>query len=170
MTYATPAHPWARYFAKCVDYSLFTPIVTYFFWNHSRFWFDNWHLLPVTLFGNFLWALLEAVLISYTGTTPGKALMGIRIWKEGGADYEKLDLKNSFGRSVYCWFAGMGMGIPVIALFTMYYNYRKLKRNESTSWYLETKAHVIYTPVSTARYIAAFVIFTCSNFLVAKFY
>jgi uncharacterized RDD family membrane protein YckC len=64
--------------------------------------------LPVAVLGG--WIVLEALLLATVGTTPGRALLGIRVFAEG-------DTKPGFGaalkRSALVFVAGAGMGLPL---------------------------------------------------------
>lgn len=166
MQYENTPKPWARYFAKSVDYSLFSPLISFMIWKIGYFQPHSWGF--VSIISVLLWACLEGFMISYIGTTPGKALMGIRIVKNNFAYSDKICLKKSLIRSVYCWFAGLGAGIPIIGIFTMIYNYKKLTRNELTSWDKEVDSVVLYQQVPTFRYVIAILIPIFSGVIVAS--
>jgi RDD family/GYF domain 2 len=53
------------------------------------------------------WFAIEAALLHWFGTTPGKWLLGIRVMNEDGS---ALTLKSAILRSLIVWIAGLGFG------------------------------------------------------------
>ena len=91
-----------------------------------------------------------AALISWTGTTPGKWLFGLRVRSKSG---QKLTLASALGREVYVVAAGNGLGIPIVALVCSLVQYSKLKKCEPASWD-EDGTEVLYlnhTPATQLR-------------------
>lgn len=74
---------------------------------------------------------VEALLLSTWGTTPGKALLQVRLRQKDGA---KLGYGAAWQRSLWVLVRGMGVGIPIIAIFTMLNARRTLVEQGETSW------------------------------------
>lgn len=81
-------------------------------------------LLPLAL-------LLDAALMATLGNTPGKALLGLRV---GLVDGRPLTFVQLFWRNVGVWAAGLGLGLPLVTLFTMARQHRRLKAGEGASY------------------------------------
>jgi len=60
--------------------------------------------------------VLDAALLARFGTTPGKAMLGVRV---EAADGQPLVLRQALRRNVHMWWAGMALTIPLLNLFTM---------------------------------------------------
>jgi len=78
-----------------------------------------------------LFVLVEASMLSWWGTTPGKALLNVRVRRNDGA---KLTYTEAFKRTLNVWVSGEGFGIPVLTLFTRGFACNKLTREGITSW------------------------------------
>lgn len=125
----TGTHPWQRWFARIVDIYLFAFV-----------------LGIVLVFGginvpgnDFLYGLVllvclipvEALALSSWGTTPGKALMNIRVIRTDG---RYLTVGEAMGRAINVWISGLALGIPIANLFTLVGSYNRLKNTGATSW------------------------------------
>ena len=121
--------PWVRYWARMIDYSLFTLVL--------GFLFDYFYqgLRPIPPFGGFFilffWIFVETVLVALWGTTPGKWILKIQVRDQ---KYQRLTFSNALNRSFSVWWRGVGAGIPVISLITMIVAGIKLSNNGETSW------------------------------------
>ena len=142
-------HPWRRFFARTID--LFTLglliflivafLIGYLFPSLSN---DVSKLLSNEIIAGLvlylLWLPAEAAFISLAGTTPGKWLFGIRVFKVNGA---LLSYSDALERSALVWFKGDGLGIPIVAMFARAIAYDKLKKTGTTSWD-KTVGSVVY--------------------------
>lgn len=110
---------------------------------------------------------LEALALTMAGTTPGKALLGVRVVASGGA---RPSFAQAFRRARNVAWRGMGLGIPMIALFTAIFAFARLVNKGHTHWdhanQLETRS---LGPFSGGRWqlalavlIGAFVLLTSS--------
>lgn len=118
-------HPWRRYFARTLDYILWSAFVQFILLVVIR-------IRPVP--GEFLDDLLgigalalfvpvEALLLSKFGTTPGKYVMGIRVaYYQGG----NLPYAEALERSVQVFIQGTACGIPVASLGLYAYRFFQL--------------------------------------------
>jgi hypothetical protein len=139
----TPVRPWRRYFARAIDtffssfiifaclgfvlYSLSPNIHQSFFslfeGKGERFW--------NMLFSYFGAIFLNAAFIGYTGSSPGKYLLGIKITDKHD---KPLGYKIALKRELLVWYKGLGLGIPFISFFTQLAAYNTLKSRGKTSW------------------------------------
>lgn len=78
---------------------------------------------------------LEPAVISLTGTTPGKALLGMRLRAPNG---KKLSYGAAFTRYFGMLWHGMGLGIPIWSLIQLYRTVRRCVNGESQPWDEET--------------------------------
>ena len=85
-----------------------------------------------------LMAVLEPLSLRLFGTTPGKALMGLRLI---GADGKKLRWADGFFRYVWMLWSGCGFYIPVLSIIQLYRSFERCRREETQPWDRET----IYT-------------------------
>lgn len=76
-----------------------------------------------------IWVPAEAVLISLFGTTPAKWLFGIRVAHPSG---DLLPFSEALNRSFLVFVQGVGFGIPLVALFTQLFAYRRLTKTGTT--------------------------------------
>src|SRR5688500_15128790 len=115
-------HPWTRFWARQFDLLIFgfvfgvgVVVIGYLAPSSILRTSSDFGLLwgvPVT----FAWVFVEALSLHLLGTTPGKGLLKIRIDK---ADSSPLTYGDALSRSLKVWFRGMGMGRPIVPLFTM---------------------------------------------------
>jgi hypothetical protein len=75
-------------------------------------------------------ALVLALTMALTGTTPGKAILGIRV----SASKNQGRLKFFLVREVKVWLAGLGLGIPIFGLFTQIYQYSQVTAGKPASY------------------------------------
>lgn len=70
-------------------------------------------------------------MLSSWGTTPGKALSKIRLRCENGS---RLSYSQALKRSFSVAVKGLGLGLPLISLFTLLNSYNDLTKKGKTSW------------------------------------
>ncbi len=136
-------HPWRRYFARMIDIVI----------NGLAMWFliglvlaavDQDTAKAITDFldrsqtrsaSAFLTLVLvmfpNALMIGFTGATVGKWLFGIRVTREDG---QPIGVGAALWREVLVWFRGLGIGFPIVTLFTLIKAYRTLKNDGRTTW------------------------------------
>ncbi len=121
--------PASRLLARLVDMALYMTLV--FGVVYAREIPFTTALLPSAPVVWIGFILLEACLVSYLGTTPGKALLGIQVRSVNGTPM-------SFGRSCAraCWVfvGGMGMMVSLLPLFMMAYSWWTLRSRGITMW------------------------------------
>lgn len=142
-------HPWRRFFARAVDiwtggillFLLLTFSVGYAA-PSSAVGFAKAMETPLVaaLLLYLLWIPAEAIFLSFFGATPAKWLFGIRVAHPDG---DLLSFSEALKRSVLVWVNGLGIGIPLVALFTQLFAYRRLTRTGTTLW--DTSAGAVVT-------------------------
>ncbi len=90
------------------------------------------------ILGIILMLIIEPILLSKFGTTFGKKIFGIFIRNE---NEELLTFKEAFTRTRQVIVFGMGLGIPIVNLFTYLRSYFKYKDKRKLQWEEES---VIY--------------------------
>ncbi len=126
--------PFHRFLARMLDLCLYGFIYMLIL---------NWRGIPwsqgLELSNPFVWFFfipIEAAVISHFRTTPGKALLGIRLYSLQGQD--GLNIGNCLKRSFLVFALGVGMMLvlsPIpIFLIALGLSYRKLTKQGYTSW------------------------------------
>lgn len=133
-------HPWRRWFARTVDIStigIFT-LLTISFGVGILFpskivayseALENPIIASIALV--VLCIPLEAIFLYTVGATPGKMLFGISVKDINGST---LSFQQALHRSFDVVLQGMGLGIPIIALFTQIFAYKRLTKTGTTLW------------------------------------
>jgi hypothetical protein len=147
-------NPWLRLIARLFDYALFFTLIH--FTTLMRFE-PSW--LPLEFLA---WVPFEAFLLWSWGTTPGKWLLGIELYRMLG---KRFSWEPAFRRSFYVWFRGLGMGIPVINVLCALVSYHRLKTFHATSWDQQEGITVVYRPLPKWRlYVTAVLAFIGLSF------
>ena len=99
---------------------------------------------------------IEALLLSTWGTTPGKALMGIRMNTFGEAP--RLNFFRAFMRSLMAFTLGMGVMLPLMLPVMLLLSYWLLRRRGITQWdALCSTLPILKAPAQPARYVLAII-------------
>ena len=77
------------------------------------------------------YVLLEAVLVHFLGTTPGKAMLGIQV-RCGGEG--RMTVGRSLSRACLVFVGGLGMMISVLPLIMMVFSLVTLRKKGITMW------------------------------------
>lgn len=134
-----PATPWRRFWARALDtlvdgalIGVTIGVVRPSLIQDLGGWGQMLLDLPCGL-------LVDCVLYGVFGSTPGKAVAGIRVVSDVGE--ERLTFRAYFRRNVEIYIFGFGLGLPLINLVALYRSYRKLAQGETLSWdqYAESK-------------------------------
>lgn len=131
-----PFHPWRRFFARAIDYSLLNIILKFVLVVVLRIRPFN---IPNIVF-NYICVLLmipvEALMIHLWGTTPGKWTMGIRIESsDGGQQSFQIALR----RAYWVFRLGCGWYIPFWDLWCNWRSYQAHKNGEILEWDAESE-------------------------------
>jgi uncharacterized RDD family membrane protein YckC len=169
-----PVRPWLRYWARYIDINIVSLALLYFIYylapiptsanglasylnviSSQLFWFASVLIISI---------LLETVLISKLGATPGKMLLNILVVSNTG---DRPSTKGALFRSFKVWFRGLALGIPLISFFTLAHQHTKLTKDKITSWDSEGGYRVLHGRVGLFRDLAAiaFIIFSSAMFV-----
>lgn len=99
-----------------------------------------------------IWIFVEAVLIHRWGTTPGKALLGIRVTAGDGG---RLSLMPSLGRAFVVWMAGFGFGLTPFNLIGSAVGLGMLLFGGGTLWDRMFGARVPVSAMTPRRFLVA---------------
>jgi uncharacterized RDD family membrane protein YckC len=147
--------PWVRYWARLMDLSLFyllSGLVLGIIYPPALKINDM--LLAIILL--FVYAFVEPIMSTSWGTTPGKALLRVRLRKSNG---KKPTYMEALGRSVSVWVGGWGLGIPIVSLITLIIAYNKLKKDGITTWDGGRDFNVSHRQIGATRVIITVLIF-----------
>ncbi len=151
---STPVYlpsPVARLLARLVDYALYTVLYGAFI-QLRGIPYDATLLLTVN---PLLWLpmlVLEAWLLSTWGTTPGKAVLGIRLTTFG--DAPRLSFLRALLRSLMVFSFGMAFMIPQLLPIMLVFEYWMLRRRGITLW--DARLSTLPTqkePCTPSRYV-----------------
>ena len=158
-------HPWRRFFARTVDLWTLGLVLLYLFARLIGHIAGTY--LPVqyetqllSIFTNpltwaiilsLIWVPVEAGLLTMFGTTPAKWLFGIRVLAQDG---NRLSIGKALERSILVLIQGLGLGIPIVALFTQLFAYSRLTKTGTTLWDRSTDAVVTHQEWGFFRTVA----------------
>lgn len=98
----------------------------------------------------FSWVFLEVGFLVSAGTTPGKWLLGMALQRpDRGLPTPGAAIRRSLG----VWALGVGLGLPVLSLFTTLNGYVRLQRGASLFWD-RAGLELICRPIGTLRFAA----------------
>ncbi len=116
-------HAWLRYLARHVDLELYMLLSTALaLFAFGLPWNNRGYQLLVVVLSLALMAVLEPLLLSTWGWTPGKWLMGLRLRDHKG---RKLEYGEAFVRTLLVLAQGMGANIPILSLVCQWKAYRR---------------------------------------------
>jgi hypothetical protein len=149
-------HPWRRYFARVLDYMVFSFGEGFAF----ALFFPKAYAAVTTQVGNNTQVLnllyiavslpLEAFCLHAFGATVGKALYGIRVSQNGA----ELSYSTALRRAFAVWIKGAGLGIPIVTLATCIVGYQTLTKDGITSWDAKLGLSVEHSKFGPLRWIA----------------
>jgi hypothetical protein len=112
----------------------------------------------------FLYMFIEWYMLSLWGTTPGKALLNIRLRR---IDDTKMTCVESLSRSFNVWLRGLGCGLLIVTLITDLAAHNRLTKDGITSWDKSGGFRVSHMRVGTGRIIAVMSLFVGFGLIVA---
>ena len=125
-----PAHPWHRYFARGLDFSVYALL-----WSLIETYLLNWYpqknAIISAIMGMVLMLLIEPLLITSFQTTLGKWVFGIRLKKEDG---KKFLYGEALERTRTVLVHGMLLGIPLVGWVTMWDHKQYYETNGYVDW------------------------------------
>lgn len=153
--------PWPRFWARMVDYiwfsSLLWSLLIAFLPADTLHWLTKMFFRGAPLNSIFFlfFALIEAWWLSRGGTTPGKALMRVRVRRMDG----KLPTyRQALTRSLLVFFKGAALWLFPLNLFTMSWSRLRLLQNGTTSWDRDTELRVEHGDPEISTYVSLFVV------------
>lgn len=129
--------PWRRYFARTVDYALCLTV-----WELFLCLVPRVNILSTSFWLNMvnvamalgLMCVLEAAFLHFFGTTPGKALFGLKLTRSDGSYFSFWDGLWRTGRVVVF---GLGLMIPLVSLITLILSFQRCSHQVSQPWALD---------------------------------
>lgn len=131
------ARPWPRFWARFIDTTLLIMPTAFAigymkaYWD-LRFQFgspETHGLIMTTLLLPIIYMLL-ALMMTATGSTIGKTVMAVKVPVPQG----RSRLGFYLTRELKVWMAGIGFGIPIVALFTQIRQYRLVAAGKPASY------------------------------------
>jgi uncharacterized RDD family membrane protein YckC len=127
-------HPWRRYFARGLDISIYEVL-----WSAFIALVLHMNLTERGALGNILDAFvttammlaLEPLWLRLFGTTPGKAVFGLKIEAPGGG---RLSYGEGLVRTWGVIGAGMGYNIPIYNIIRLWKSYKLCSGREEQPW------------------------------------
>jgi len=123
--------PWIRWWARYVDALLVMIILTpVLFYLPIESLETTPKFLSIFVFSTIC-IVIESILISFWGYTPGKRLFCVKVRK---LDDKKLSFISSLKRAFSVWVIGEGMNLPIINCIMPILAYLRLKARKTTYW------------------------------------
>lgn len=156
-----PVAPWRRWAARTIDMvfnglvmAAGTGVVLFSLAPFEANVFFSFLETPAGLILNLtlsslLGCFLTGLVIGSTGSSIGKFLFGIRVTDQNGSP---IGASAGLSRDLEIWVKGLGVGIPIVALFTQVHAYKNLKKTGTSSWD-QGKYKVTYRANGTRQYI-----------------
>jgi len=151
--------PWVRYWARMFDLSLFGLVagllIAIFdpraFSVTKRFGGLGSQVIwqMILLFG---WVFTESSILSFFGTTPGKALFRTRLVL---GESQSIPYSMALSRSFKVWWRGLAAGFPFINLLTLTHAETDLNTDSITSWDREGGFIVTHEKIGVLRVVIA---------------
>lgn len=134
---ATLARPWARFWARLIDIYVVTLALGYAIGWFSSLYAPSLYLkviaLPNIAFSMILLPLVGivlAIMMSVSGTTIGKAIIGVRVRNVSGCNRFLFH----FTRELKVWIFGLCLGIPIVSFISMIVQHRRVSLSGSASY------------------------------------
>lgn len=166
-----PVHPFLRFWARMFDYTLVSVIVFYFSgiklpqpqldeaWASSLSRYMEAMRQPeviaytkILVFSLLTWHVVESILLHLVGTTPGKAIFGIRVRSANGS---RISLRSSLGRSFYVYLLGVGFYQFPFFLIGAAFGYFRLVTTGLCLWDTHLGTRVTHSPIGPVRILLA---------------
>lgn len=127
-------NPWRRYFARMLDVFMYNVLWSTFIALVFQINLANrsdWGNILDSAIAIILMLFLEPLWLSKLGTTPGKAIFGLRI---GLHDGSHLSYGQGLERTFGVLASGMGFFIPIYHLIRLWDSYKLCINNEAQPW------------------------------------
>jgi RDD family/GYF domain 2 len=150
--------PWVRYWARLMDIMIFS----FMLGISAALIYEPLLDIPDTVFGImllFLYVFAEAAMLASLGTTPGKAMLSVRLRDANG---DKLSYGSALKRSFDVWARGLGLGLGIISIITQINAYNHLTNEGITSWDRTGDYTVQHRSISIWRILLVSFLVLCS--------
>lgn len=155
--------PWVRFWARWIDNNLcginiILTLTIYVPWAVGHY-LNMVSSIPTVISGMlvlFVWIFFETFLLSTWGATPGKWLLGITLRDSEG---KRPTFSKAFNRSLSVWWRGLGIGFPLISLFTLINAHGELTNKGITSWDREGGFVISHKKIGYLRFILTILLF-----------
>ena len=144
-------HPWRRWLARTTDFMVTGVIVGVVsgFLGLKLFSSQNEFVSGMILM--MVHALVvEPFSIAFNQRTAGKALFNISLSND---DLSPLNLSQALRRSVSVWAFGLGLGIPLVSLFTTIHQYNALTKKGAATYDRDGGFRVTHGPITAGRVV-----------------
>jgi len=127
---------WPRFFARMFDLGLESLLIGLLVLVLSIGFREFTKLIPKSIILQSMLFLpfqlmLDAIIYWLIGNTPGKALLGLKVRL---VDTSPLSFSQYLSRNLTIWGSGLAFGLPLINLFTMAHQARRLGKGQQTSY------------------------------------
>jgi uncharacterized RDD family membrane protein YckC len=156
-----PVAPWRRYGARMLDTtihaSLGVMVLAFAFYSFlpvsAKRFFQFLDTPGGTIVGFVMSTVLAAIVggfvVGSTGTSVGKAIFGVRVVS---ANCQAIGIINGLRREFWVWVVGLGLGIPLVSIFTMIRANKELRNDGTTEW--DAGRHLVfYRPDGRFQYV-----------------
>lgn len=147
--------PFVRYAARLLDMAVFSFLAIGIGGSLLGLQLGANQAVLLELFLLALFVPVEALVMGQFGTTPGKALMQVRVVREDG---RPLDMATAMNRAVMVWWRGWGVGVPFVSLIALIVAFSKLMSEGRTTWDRDLRTRVLHGPVGLARGIGVLIL------------
>ena len=142
--------PWVRYWARMTDVWIFAVFISVYVGisDSSILYATNDMVMGIIILA--VWVLIESVMLSTWGTTPGKWFFRITIRDSEG---NMLNYSDSLSRCFSVWLKGLGAGLPLVSIITTLIAYNTLTTTGRTSWDMSGNFTVTHEEIGTRRVV-----------------
>lgn len=133
-------YPWARWGAKWIDTAIFAIGLAIIMGLGGFDWYSESANIIFAFAFVLSFPFWDAVLIAATGGSPGRAIFRFRVLSR--TTERNAAFREAIARSWGAWFYGCGLGIPVVALFTLTMSKSYLEKNGESRWDKEARTYV----------------------------
>jgi uncharacterized RDD family membrane protein YckC len=95
---------------------------------------------------------LNALMIGFTGFSLGKWLFGVRVLQ---LDSQPMGFGVALYREFAVWLRGLGLGLPIVILFTCWSGFKALQKTGRATWDSELGLKVVHRPRGTRQFLGA---------------
>lgn len=127
-------HPWRRYLARMLDifmYNILWSAFLAFVFHSNLITRSNFENIFHSYIALVMMLFLEPLWLHLLGTTPGKAIFGLRIENPDGS---RISYGEGFERTWGVIGAGIGYNIPIYSLVRLWKSYKVCSENETQPW------------------------------------